>query len=211
MIKEGIMYSRRMMLAGVILIFSAIGIFAFGTYMIGEEANAIKKSARFYGGNANAVSRGTLVIIEGRVSMKNKLLVHDYVDAAKECYGNDADWSIIESYCQPVLVDLPPGEIILTSGRVCTRATGNNVLYTGEKTKDGENVRYTGLKRGDPVTAIGTVTAHSPAALAVKYWYSGSIDDYTAHLTSSRKNSRIFFMVLASMGAALFIWGWLRT
>ena len=58
--------------------------------------------------------QGDLVMVEGRVSAKNRILIHDYVDAAKE--NNDAAgrWAILEEYHQPILADLKRGEIILT-------------------------------------------------------------------------------------------------
>lgn len=201
------MNQNKTMIVGVALIFFAIWIFASWTYKTVEEANSIKKSLRFEGGSTLTTKQGALVIIEGNVSMKNKFLIHDFVIAVKERYietSEHSDWSIIESYRQPVLVDLSPGEIILTSDHVCTQAKRNNFLYAGIKT------RYSGLKKGDPVAAIGTLTAHSPATLAVKYWYSGSIEDYTTHMASLRKYSYILFIVPMSMGVGFFIWGWKR-
>ncbi len=133
--------------------------------------------------------------------------MHDFVDAAKEHQVKGGSWSILEKYRQPVLADLALGGITLTSDNLCSEAKGNNVLETGEKSEWDRKVRYIGLRRGDPVTAVGTLTSSAPAALAVKYWYSGSIEDYGSFLASSRKGLYIFCVLIAALGAGLFIWG----
>lgn len=201
------MYSRRMMIIGVILVLAAITILGFAIFMLGEEEDFIKKAARFEAGTAVAAGRGDLVLVEGRVSAKNRILVHDFVDAAKEYQADKGSWTILEVYRQPVLADLARGEIILAADKVCTLAEGNNVLETGEKTASGRKIRYTGLRRGDPITAVGTLTTVVPAALAVKYWYSGTLTDYKNYLASSRKGSYIFFAVIGALGAGFFLWG----
>ncbi len=200
------MNSRRMMAVGVMMVLAAIAILLFALFMVGEEEESLKKAARFEGGAAGAAAQGDLVIIEGRVSVKNKILTHDYVDAAKE--NNDkGTWTILQVYHQPVLADLAQGEIILASAQVCTRPDGINALKTDEITPNKDPIRFVGLKRGDPIAAIGTLTSSVPAALAVKYWYSGSVADYKEFISSSRKGSYIFFAVLAALGAGLFVLG----
>jgi len=202
------MYPRSMMITGVILVLVAIGILAFGLFMIGDEEDSMKKAARFDGKAAGTAVKGDLVLVEGKVSVKNKILVHDFVDAAKEWYDYDADWSILEAYRQPVIADLARGEILLTSENICSEAKGNNVLLTDEKSPWNRQVRYIGLKRGDPITAVGTLISSAPAALSVTYWYSGSVADHKDSLTSSRKGVYVFCLLIAVMGAGLFYWGW---
>ena len=201
------MYPRRMMIVGVIMMLVAIGILAFTLVIAGEEEDAVKKAARFDGDAAGAV-QGKLIIVEGRVSAKNRMLLRDFVDAAKEYQADKGSWTILESYRQPVLADLARGGIILNSGNVCTRAKGNNVLKTDERTASGRKIRYTGLKRGDPITAVGTLNSSAQAALEVAYWYSGSVADYENYLASSRKGAYIFFAVIAALGAGFILLGW---
>jgi hypothetical protein len=203
--REDDMYSRRMMIVGVILVLASIAIFVFAIFMIGEEEQLLKKAVRFDGGAAGA-GQGVLVIVEGRVSAKNRILVHDFVDAEKE--HNDAgSWGVLEQYRQPVLADLARGEIILTAKYVCVRPEGNNILKTNERTSFNDPVRFIGLRRGDPITAVGTLTSLVPAALAVKDWYSGSIAEYRDSLTTNRKTGYIGCAVMIVLGAGLFIWG----
>lgn len=200
------MYARRMMIAGVILVLASMAIFVFAIFMIGEEEDTFKKAARFDGGAAGAARQGDLVIVEGRVSVRNRILVHDFVDAEKE--NNDAgSWLILEQYRQPVLADLARGEIILTADHVCVRPEGNNVLKTDDRTSNNDPIRFIGLKRGDPITAIGTLASLAPAALAVKDWYSGSITDYKDSLATNRKTGYIGCVVMIVLGAGLFLWG----
>lgn len=201
------MLSRRRMIGGAILMLVAIGIFAFALVMIGEEADLLNKAVRFDGGAAGAAGRGDLVIVEGRVSAKNKILMHDFVDAAKEYQDGEGSWPILEEYRQPILADLARGEIILTADKVCRGAKGNNVLENNERTTSGRKIHYIGLKRGDPITATGTLTSLDPASLAVKHWYSGSVADHKSFLTSSRTGVYIFCGLLFVLGAAFFLWG----
>jgi hypothetical protein len=142
---------------------------------------------------AGKVDRGELVIVEGKISAKNRILVHDFVDAAKEYQAKGGSWTILEVHRQPVLADLARGEILLTSDTLCTEWN--------------RKVRYVGLKRGDPVTAIGTLASLAPAALTVKYWYSGSVADYKIFLSSSRRGLHVFCGVIAIVGAGLFLLG----
>lgn len=201
------MYPKRMMLLGIVLVIAAIAIFAFGLFMVGEEEDFVNNAARFDGGAADAVRRGDLVIVEGKVSGKNKILVHDFIDAAKE--NNDAGtWGILEVYRQPVIADLARGEIILNSEYVCDRADGKNVLATDDRTPNNDPIRYIGLRRGDPITAVGTLASLAPAALAVKHWYSGSIASYSDALTANRRTGYIACPIIAGAGAAMFLWGW---
>ena len=201
------MYPKRMMIAGVIIVIVAIAILAFALVMVGEEEDFIKKAARFDGGTAGTARQGDLVIVEGKVSAKNKILVHDFVDGAREHQVKGGSWSILKAYRQPVLADLAQGEIILASDKICNIAEGNNVLKTDEKSEWNHEVRYIGLRRGDPIAAVGTLASLAPAALDVKHWYSGSLADYKNYVTSSRKGSYIFFGVLVVIGAVLFILG----
>lgn len=203
------MYPRRMMIVGAILAVAAIVIFALGFFMIGEEERTMQKTSLFDGSPGGTVKQGDLVMVEGKVSVKNKILVHDFVDGAKE--NNDAGtWAILEAYRQPVIADLTRGEIILNSEVVCSEAQGNNTLETKDRTLNNDPIRYQGLRRGDPITAVGTLAALAPAALTVQHWYSGSIADYRDYLASNRRNICIFGPLLLLAGAGLFIVGFRR-
>lgn len=200
------MYPRRMMIAGVILMLAAAGVFAFAFLMIGDEEAAMKKAVRFDGSAAGSVKQGDLVLVEGRVSVKNKILVHDFVHGAKE--NNDAGtWGILEAYRQPIIADLAQGEITLVSELICSEAKGNNTLETEDRTPNNDPIRFQGLRRGDPITAVGTLSALAPAALAVQSWYSGSSADYSDYLASNRSNLYIFCPLIALAGAGLFLVG----
>lgn len=204
------MYPRRMMIVGAIMVLVAAAIFAFGKIMLGEEIHAFESAARFEGGTAGAAGQadlGELVVIEGKVSAKNKILVHGFVDASKDHQVKGGSWTSLEMYRQPVLADLARGEILLNSEYLCTAAKGNNVLETGERSAWNNRVRYIGLKRGDPITAIGTLTSLAPAALAVKYWYSGSVADYRNYLPSSLMGLYVFCAIITVTGAGFFLLG----
>jgi len=199
-----------MMIVGAIMMLAAAGLFAFAPAMIGEEEADIRSAARFDGSAGGSFAPGALVVVEGKISTKNKTLVHDFVDAAKEHQVKGGSWSILQAYRQPVIAELSRGEIVLTSENLCTEAKGNNVLDTDEKSEWGKPVRYTGLKKGDPITALGTLTSLSPAALTVKSWYSGSAAEFNEYLASSMKGLRVFCAIIAVLGAGLFLLGFIR-
>ncbi len=201
------MYPRRMMVVGAILVAAAIALFVAAFAMVGDDEELINRAVRFDGSAAGSAKQGDLVIVEGRVSAKNKVLVHDFIDAASEHQVKGGSWSVLKYFRQPVLADLARGEILLNSDNLCTEAKGNNVLMTDEKSEWGHEIRYIGLRRGDPIMAVGALASLDPAVLTVKNWYSGSAADYRESLASSRKKIYIFCPILALIGAGLFLLG----
>lgn len=202
------MYPRRMMVAGAILAAAAIALFVAAFVMVGEDEDTINRAIRYDGKAGGPVKPGDLVFIEGKVSAKNKVLVHDFVNAASEHQVRGQSWSTLNLFRQPVMADLAVGGITLNSENVCTGAKGNNILMTDEKSSWNNEIRYIGLRRGDPITAVGTLASVDPAALTVRNWYSGSVADYKETLSSGRKNMYIFCPILALMGAGMFFAGW---
>ena len=201
------MYPRRMKITGVIMIVVSMGILAFGVFQLSEEQQMIQTAIPFNGNSTGNIKTGDLVVIEGKVSVKNKILIHDFVDAAREYKGNKGYWTILESFRQPVTIDLAAGEITLHSEYICSEGTGNLIKSTDEKTPDGREIRYIGLRLGDPVTAVGTLTSHKPLMLEVKGWYSGSATDYSSYINSGMTGLYVFCILLALIGAGLFLLG----
>jgi len=196
-----------MMLIGVILVIAAIALFMLGYIIIGEEEDYLKKAVRYDGMAAGFTGHGGSVLIEGKISGRNSTIIHDFVHAAKE--NNDAGtWRTMERHFQPVIANLAGGEVTLVSEFVCDRGKGKKVLETEERTPNSDPVRFTGLKIGAPITAVGTLTGLSPASLTVKYWYSGSADDYMSAVKSNRNNIYIFCPIIALAGAVFFLFGW---
>ena len=200
------MYPRRMMVVGSILVVSAVAIFVLAVTMARDEENLIGRAVPFNGATG-AVKQGDLVVVEGKVSAKNKILIHDFVDAASERQIKGGSWTTLKLFRQPVLADLANGEIMLNADFPCAGAKGNNVLMTGEKTEGNREIRYIGLRRGDPVTAVGTLASVNPASLTVKNWYSGSVSEYRESLSSTGRNSYIFCAILVITGAGMFALG----
>ncbi len=201
------MYPRRMKITGVIMIAVSMGILAFGVFRLSEENKLIQNAVPYNGNITGTLKIGDLVVIEGKVSAKNKILIHDFVDAAREYKGNKGSWTISETFRQPVVVDLVAGDITLHSENICSEGTGNLIKSTDEKTSDGREIRYIGLRRGDPVTAVGTLTSLKPFMLEVKGWYSGSAVEYSSFINSSMTGLYVFCILLALIGAGLFLWG----
>lgn len=52
--------------------------------MIGREEDLIRRAVRYDGDTVGVPKQGDLAIVEGRISGKNKVLVHDFIDAASE-------------------------------------------------------------------------------------------------------------------------------
>jgi len=196
-----------MMVAGVILVAAAMVLFAVAITMLGKDDDMINRAAGFDGSAPGAVKQGDLVVVEGKVSEKNKILVHDFVDAASEHQVKGQSWSTLKFFRQPVLAELAHGEILLNSENLCSEAKGNNILMTDEKSEWGHEIRYIGLRRGDPITAVGVLTSVNPAVLSVKNWYSGSATEYRDSLSSNRRNIYVFCAILTLAGAGLFLLG----
>jgi len=198
-----------MMIIGAAMVLGAAALLVVSQSVIGDEEEMLKKAVRFDGGAAGSMSQGDLAVIEGKVSARNKILKHDFVHAAME-YENEGSWTIVETYRQPVIVDLAVGEALLESDMVCTRSGRDNTLMTDEtdpRVFRGHRIRYQGLRRGDPVAAVGTLATLSPASVKVVHWYSGSALDYMNSLASNRKSARIGFSIFALLGAGLLFWG----
>lgn len=201
------MYAKRMIITGAVMVAAAGAILAVALLMLGDEARLAAEARPWDGDPSAAPHAGTLVLVEGRVSERNRVLVHDFVDGAREYLPAKGSWTIAEAYRQPVIADLPGGAVILNAERICTGAAVNNVLDTGEKNEAGQRIRHIGLRRGDPITAIGTLAAPAPPSLTVMHWYAGTRADYGRAIASGRRGSLVFFAVLTALGAALVIAG----
>lgn len=201
------MYPRRMKITGVFMIVVSMGILAFGVFRLSEENKLIQNAVPYNGNITGTLKIGDLVVIEGKVSAKNKILIHDFVDAAREYKGNKGSWIISETFRQPVVVDLVARDITLHSENICSEGAGNLIKCTNEKTSDGREIRYIGLRRGDPVTAAGTLMSQAPHALEVQAWYSGSVEEYSSYINSGMTGLYVFCALLGAIGTGLFLWG----
>jgi hypothetical protein len=204
------MYPRRMMAAGAILALAAAGILLFGLFIVGEREEAINGAAPFDGSAAGAGGTKGLIVVEGKVSAKNRVLVYDFVYGAMQANEKGGTWTIRKMYSQPFIVDLGNGEVILDPEDLCTEGSERNFRETGLKDANGRPTRYVGLKRGDPITAIGQLVSSAPATVAVRYCYAGSAAGYRESLASSRRNGFIACPILALVGALMFLWGYRR-
>ncbi|GEM_PF-1371006 len=101
--------------------------------------------------------------------------------------------------------------MIFNSKFVCTLPEGKKAVNTEEKTPNDDPVRHEGLRRGDPITAVGALTGITPASLEVKHWCSGSVAEYRAPLSSNSRNSYIICPLIALAGAGMFFAGWKKT
>ncbi|MBN1532058.1 MAG: hypothetical protein JXA20_05295 [Spirochaetes bacterium] len=202
------MYPRRMMVVGVMLVLAAAGILLLGLFVTGEQEDALNSAAPFDGGAA-AAPQGP-VVVQGKVSPKNRILVFDFVYGAKETNEKGGSWSIRETYLQPIVADLAGGEILLKTEGVCTEGREGNFRSTGERDANNRLIRYVGLKRGDSITAVGTMTSAAPPAMAVQYCYPGSLADYRDSLASGRRTGFIASPLLTLAGVLMFLWGYKR-
>lgn len=202
--------SRTRIIVGIILIVFAATVCIAFFFLLDRESGFIDGAKRFTGAVTGDVKIGENVVIEGTVSEKNGILVHDFVDASKEYYSsskNSSGWKNLQDYHQRIIADLEKGTVALESDHVCTRAKGNNILDAGEKTEGGRETRYIGIRRKDPITATGTLASADPAIIKVRYWYSGTIADYRADLADGRRNTAMICAGIALVGIALIAWG----
>lgn len=179
---------------GFCVVSLAIGV--FGHHLLDEETSALA-NARVYE-PADEVNR--VVLAEGKVSGKNKLLVQSFVHADREIYGVGVGstrprWSTKETFNQQLVLDVGSDEVLVTTDRPITR--GNQVRIVLDPA-DNEN-RWRGIERGATVTVIGRITSKNPTTIDSSQAYADSRRPYEDDMSYG---SRAFWI---SMAVALLV------
>jgi hypothetical protein len=202
------MKSPARVILGIVLIGFFAAWYAFEKHTQNQQMSAIADAKRF-NGSPDSAAPGDQVIIEGTVSERNPLLVHDFVAAEKQYYksGRGSGWEILDTYNQPVVTELARGEVILRSDSICTDSKKKNFLETDEKTGNGNEIRYQGVRRLDPITAGGVIEKMDPPVIAVRYCYLGSINEYQDSIKGDITFNMIACLGSSAVGVVLILSG----
>lgn len=162
------------------------------------------------------VSTGSPVLLQGRLSARNPIQLDAYGFAAFVCEGRattDArgtptagNWSVRERVTPPVWLDLSGGAVWITNDDYALEQ-GRTIELAPVGAARHSDTRYSGLAPGDPVIAVGVLTARgAQPTLKADFLARGTREDYVA---SQRNAGVIFFAlgVLVALGGALVIGG----
>lgn len=187
---------------GFCVVSLAIGI--FGNHLLSEETSKLT-SAKVYG-PADPFDR--MVLVEGKVSGKNKTLVQNLVHADRETYsvgvgGKRSRWSTQEQFNQPLSLDVGSEEVVVTTDRPITRGKDTKILLDPN---DKEN-RWSGIERGATVTVIGRITSKNPTTVDSSQTYADSRRGYEEDMGSGDRALFITIGVALLIGAAIVVYG----
>jgi hypothetical protein len=193
-------------IVGIAFTLVVLGIGVFGYHLLSEEIGALK-NAKVY---QRADPVGSVVVVEGKVSGKNKILVHDLVHAVREIYSQGAGsrragWSLPqEKFNQPLWLDVGAEEVVVNADSPIDR--GSHVKIVVDPTNK-EN-RWRGIERGATVTVIGRIITHNPTAIEASiYTYADSRRGYEADASSFQFSFWITMAVAVLIGAAITMSG----
>ena len=192
-------------IVGIAFSLVVFGIGIFGYHLLNEETVALK-NAKVYE-LTDPLDR--VVVVEGKVSGKNKILVQNFVHAVREVYstgtGNGRSrWSTNEQFNQPLWLDVGSEEVVVNTGSPIARGNQMKVLVDPANKEN----RWRGIERGATVTVIGRITSKNPTAIeATIYTYADSRHGYEEDASSGYRAFWITMGVGLLIGAGITVAG----
>lgn len=180
---------------GVIFLAVGVGMATLGTRQARAEAERAERLAPLGAAALDDSQPGREVLVEGRVSARNRALFRDFVAYLREEYRGSDDnnrdkWVEDERHTPPLLIELSGGTVALADDQYRLDNPAHTWQepgarswngFTGEGTK-----RYRGFAAGDPVMAIGVlVRGREGLDLRAEWLYGGTRADYIAGQRSS--------------------------
>lgn len=195
---------KKTAVVGAVLILASLGVLAGGHYLLATERNAVESAPRY----TKELAVGARVLVAGKVADGNPVLVHTFVQAARERYstGKKSSWSVVQSFVQDLRIDVDGTTITVTSESACTR--GAAVKTVDEP--GAEKLRVRGLERGATFAAVGTLVATSPPAVKAELTYGDTPEAYLADLRAGNRYLYITVAIMACIGLALVAHGLTR-
>src|SRR5436189_6482416 len=116
-------------IAGILVCAVSVAVAIFGSHLLGDETAGLE-NAKVYEG-ADPVDR--VVLVEGTVSGKNKILVQTFVHADRETYSagvgsTRARWSTQERFNQPLVLEVGSEEVVVNTDSPITRGNSMKIL-----------------------------------------------------------------------------------
>lgn len=192
-------------IVGIIFTLVVLAIGIFGYHLLSTETDALK-NAKLYE-RTDAVDR--VVLVEGKVSSKNKILVQNFVHAVREIYSTGtgsgrSGWGAKEQFNQPLWLDVGSEEVVIHTDSPIARGNQMKVLVDPASNEN----RWRGIERGATVTVIGRITSKNPTAIeATNYTYADSRHGYEEDASSGYRAFWITMGVGLLIGAAIIISG----
>jgi hypothetical protein len=164
---------------GAFLVLAAIGAFLFSIFMLSNELERLDRLTPFESARASELRVGQPILITSIISDKNPPLIRDLVVACEETQDEESgSWQPQKQFHRPLVVTRDGIEFVVTLRQPCPRG------HTTEIPNPESNLwRWVGLRSGDTLTVVGTVTGADPLTLWGEDAFAGSVDDYRRYLT----------------------------
>jgi len=191
-------------ISGILICIVALAVGAFGHFLLEKETSALF-AAKTY---AAVDSVGTEVLIEGKVTDNNDLLVHQFVHAERETYqeasgSSRSYWKTREQFNQPLHLRAGAEDVVLVVDTPVVR--GKDVMTFVDPSNSGN--RWRGIARGAAVTAVGTIISSNPVTIKAGVVYGSDRDGYAADLAFGRRSIFITIGIALLIGIAIIAYG----
>lgn len=156
---------------------------------------------------------GREVVIEGRISDRNRVRFREFVAYVSEEYQGDDDdgdpkWRVDERVTPPLLLDLPDGRVQIENQDYTLESTPvtwqDSPTLRWNRARNEGTKRYRGFAVGNPAMAIGVVVeGQEGRALAASLLYGGTQADYVADRRSAAALFPKIGMGIAGIGVVI--------
>jgi len=191
-------------ISGILICIVALAFGAFGHLLLEKESNVLF-AAKTY---ASEDPVGTEVLIEGKVTDNNDLLVHQFVHAKRETYQEASGsmrsyWKTREQFNQPLQLSTGAEDVVLVVDTPVVR--GKDVMTFVDPSNSGN--RWRGIGRGTAVTAVGTIISSNPVTIEAEVTFAGDRESYAADLAFGRRSLFITIGIALLIGIAIIAYG----
>jgi len=191
---------------GIIFCVVTLGLGATCHFLLERETSALFAANTYASGDAV----GTEVLIEGKVSDTNDLLVHRFVHAERETFQEArgsmrSHWKTEQQFNQPLHLTVGAEEVVLMVDAPVVRGRDMVIFVDPSNSRN----RWRGIARGAAVTAIGTIRSSSPATIeaAVDKVYASDRWGYAADAAFARRALYITLGIAVLIGIAIIVYG----
>ena len=191
-------------ISGIVICIVTLAVGAIGHFLLNKEASALFAAKTYAEGDPV----GTEVLIEGKVTDKNDLLVHQFVHAERETFqeasgSSRSYWKTKQQFKQPLHLTVGAEDVVLVVDTPVVR--GKDVMTFVDPSNSGN--RWRGIGRGAAVTAVGTIISSNPVTIKAGVIYGSDRDGYAADLAFGRRSLFITIGIALLIGIAIIAYG----
>jgi len=193
---------RRIILGiGVFFVLIALGSFVLTFAVLGGERAQLDSLTALSPDQVSDLQEGQTILLTSTISQENPQLVDDLVVACEQNQDSDSGtWQERRQVHGPLVLDLDGLEIIATLRMPCPRGE-----YAIIDNPNDSMRRWVGLRRGDVLTLMGTVTGTSPLTLDAESSFGGDVEAYHHYLTKTRWYVLPFSAICLLAGVAFVV------